>query len=103
MVTVVGNDTVFGSNVQSEKNDISQKLAIDELPIRELKRYISDFNEPVFSYLQSNKVKTIGDFRNLTESKVQNMPVKGKQMVYKNIVMRVVKQKNSIIDRIKLK
>ena len=98
----VGN-IILEPSVQSEEEDDSQELAIDDLPIRELKKYIPDFNEPVFSYLQSNQVKTVGAFRHLTESKVRNMPAKGKQMVYKNTVMRAVKQLDSIIAKIKLK
>lgn len=98
----VGN-IILEPSVQSEEEDGSQELAIDDLPIRELKKYIPDFNEPVFSYLQSNQVKTVGAFRHLTESKVRNMPAKGKQMVYKNTVMRAVKQLDSIIAKIKLK
>ena len=98
----VGN-IILEPSMQSEEEDDSQELAIDDLPVRELKKYIPDFNEPVFSYLQSNQVKTVGVFRHLTESKVRNMPAKGKQMVYKNTVMRAVKQLDSIIAKIKLK
>lgn len=97
-VFIISDDGVFRL-----VEDGSQELAIDDLPIRELKKYIPDFNEPVFSYLQSNQVKTVGAFRHLTESKVRNMPAKGKQMVYKNTVMRAVKQLDSIIAKIKLK
>ena len=95
----VGN-IILEPSMQSEEEDGSQELAIDDLPIRELKKYIPDFNEPVFSYLQSNQVKTVGAFRHLTESKVRNMPAKGKQIVYKNTVMRAVKQLDSIIAKI---
>lgn len=89
--------------MQPEEGNASQELPIDDLPVRELKKYIPDFNEPVFSYLQSNQVKTVGAFRHLTEGKVRNMPAKSKQMVYKNTVMRAVKQRDSIIAKIKLK
>lgn len=89
--------------VQPEEGNALQELSIDDLPVRELKKYIPDFNEPVFSYLQSNQVKTVGAFRHLTEGKVRNMSAKSKQMVYKNTVMRAVKQRDSIIAKIKLK
>ena len=89
--------------VQPEEGNALQELSIDDLPVRELKKYIPDFNEPVFSYLQSNQVKTVGAFRHLTEGKVRNMSAKSKQMVYKNTVMRAVKQMDSIIAKIKLK
>lgn len=77
-------------------------MLIDNMPIRELKKYVSDFNEPVFSFLVACKVKTIGDFRKLNESKVRSFAAKGKQLVYKNTVIRAVKQMNQIIPKIKL-
>ena len=77
-------------------------MLIDNMPIRELKKYVSDFNEPVFSFLVACKVKTIGDFRKLNESKVRCFAAKGKQMVYKNTVIRAVKQMDQIIPKIKL-
>ena len=79
-----------------------ENLKIDALSIRELKKYISDFNESVFVYLQSNHINTVGEFRHLTESKVRNMPAKGKQMVYKNTIIQAVKQMDTIIAKIKL-
>lgn len=78
------------------------EMSIDDMPIRELKKYVPDFNEPVFSFLVACKVKTIGDFRKLNESKVRSFAAKGKQLVYKNTVMRAVKQMNQIIPKIKL-
>ena len=83
-------------------NNKEENLKIDALSIRELKKYISDFNESVFVYLQSNHINTVGEFRHLTESKVRNMPAKGKQMVYKNTIIQAVKQMDTIIAKIKL-
>lgn len=78
------------------------EMSIDNMPIRELKKYVPDFNEPVFSFLVACKIKTIGDFRKLNEGKVKSFAAKGKQLVYKNTVMRVVKQMDQIIPKIKL-
>lgn len=92
-------------NSQSEMATTTEKfveMSIDDMPIRELKKYVPDFNEPVFSFLVACKIKTIGDFRKLNESKVRSFAAKGKQLVYKNTVMRAVKQMDQIIPKIKL-
>ena len=92
-------------NGQSETATTTEEfveMSIDDMPIRELKKYVPDFNEPVFSFLAACKIKTIGDFRKLNESKVRSFAAKGKQLVYKNTVMRAVKQMDQIIPKIKL-
>lgn len=103
IASAVGN--MLSSEEKAESAGESQvtKLVIDALPIRELKKYVPDFNEPIFAYLQSNQIKTVGDFRMLTENRVRSFPAKGKQMVCKNTIMRTVKQKAIIIDKIKVK
>ena len=103
IASVVGN--MYSSEEKTELSGEKQvtKLVIDDLPIRELKKYVPDFNEPIFAYLQSNQIKTVGEFRMLTESRVRSFPAKGKQMVYKNTIMRAVKQMDSIISKIKLR
>ena len=75
-------------------------LAIDNLPVRELKLYAADFDDKVISYLETNKIKTIGDFRKLTVSKVNLLPAKGKQLVHRNTVMRRVQEMDTIIAKI---
>lgn len=113
---IVNQESEIASNAQKEEKSFSsdftakeivntpvQKMLIDDLPVRELKKYISDFKEPVFTFLLSNQIKTIGDFRNLTESRVRNLSAKGKQLVYKNTIMRAVKQMDNIISQVKLK
>ncbi len=103
MKAVVGSSILAG-DIKSDENEGNREenLKIDALSIRELKKYISDFNESVFVYLQSNHINTVGEFRHLTESKVRNMPAKGKQMVYKNTIIQAVKQMDTIIAKIKL-
>lgn len=93
---------VMESAATAEKHEeVFQKLSIDDLPIRELKKY-TDMDEPVLAYLTGRGIKIIGDFRKLTESSVVSFPAKGKQVVYKNTVMRYVKQMDRIIPLIKL-
>ena len=50
----------------------------------------------------TNKVKTIGDFRKLTVDRVNGMKAKGKQTVYRNTVISIVRRKDKIIPLIKL-
>lgn len=87
---------------KTEEKEEFVEMSIDDMPIRELKKYVPDFNEPVFAFLVASKIKTIGDFRKLNESKVRSFAAKGKQLVYKNTVMRAVKQMDQIIPKIKL-
>lgn len=83
-----------------ESEEIS--LPIDNLPIKELKKYSPLCDDKVLSFLQANKIKTIGDFRQLTESKARSFAAKGKQDIYKSILIRILKQKNEIIAKIKI-
>lgn len=87
---------------ETEEKEDFVEMSIDDMPIRELKKYVPDFNEPVFAFLVANRIKTIGDFRKLNESKVRSFAAKGKQLVYKNTVIRAVKQMDQIIPKIKL-
>ena len=91
-----------GLNKVSAKSEVFEELKIDEMPIRELKKYVADFNEQVFALMISNNVKTVGDFRKLNENKVNSFAAKGKQLVYKNTVLRAVKQMDQIIAKVRL-
>ena len=93
--------------IQNDKSEALLRLEqgrfedemIDELPIRELKRYIpSELTEPVFALLQSNGVKTIGKFKTLTTKDVEGFKAKGKQAVFKNNISRaLVKFRNLVM------
>lgn len=102
------NESVMAIEIESKQNESVPpteefiEMSIDDMPIRELKKYVPDFNEQVVSFLVACKIKTIGDFRKLNESKVRSFAAKGKQLVYKNTVMRAVKQIDQIIPKIKL-
>lgn len=90
--------------VQSKEQKPEEKtvLTIDDLPIKELKKHSSMCDEKVLSFLQTNQIKTIGDFRQLTESRARGFAAKGKQAIAKNTLMRILKQKNEIMTKIKL-
>ena len=93
------------SQPQPEKAEIPPEntvLTIDNLPIKELKRYSPMCDDKVLSFLQTNQIKTIGDFRLLTESRARGFAGKGKQAIYKNNLIRMVKQKNEILAKIKV-
>lgn len=106
--TAIVSETVTIQEIENSQLEIVNttdeviEMSIDDMPIRELKKYIPDFNESIFSFLVACKIKTIGDFRKLNESKVKSLAAKGKQLVYKNTVMRAVKQMDQIISNIKL-
>ena len=64
---------------------------VDKLPIRELKKYLaSDLTEPVFSLLQNNGIKTVGQFKELTTKDAQGLKAKGKQTILRNNVIRAI-------------
>ena len=87
-----------------ESVDVSaenEMLTIDDLPIKELRKYSSMCDEKVLSFLQANQIKTIGDFRKLSESRARGFAAKGKQEIYKNSLIRIIKLKDEIISKIK--
>lgn len=94
-------EEVVRSQIVDENNEFIE-MSIDDLPLRTLKKYVPDFNEQIFAYLNSCKIKTIGDFRKLNETKIGLMPAKGQQQIYKNNILRTVKQMDQIISKIKL-
>ena len=64
---------------------------VDALPIRELKKYLaSDLTEPVFSLLQNNGIKTVGQFKALTTKDAQGLKAKGKQTILRNNIVRAI-------------
>lgn len=65
--------------------------AIDILPIRELKKFLSaDLTESAFTLLQNNGIKTVGQFRKLTPKDVDGFKAKGKQTILKNNIQRAI-------------
>ena len=90
--------------VQSKEQKPEEKAAlmIDDLPIKELKKHSSMCDERVLSFLQANQIKTIGDFRQLPESRAYGFTAKGKQVIAKNTFMKILKQRDEIVAKIKL-
>lgn len=97
--TQTGNPVHLAGSHTEPEND---ELSIDSLPLNELRKYVPNFGTQELSFLISNKVKTIGDFRKLTESRVSSMKAKGKQSIYRNTVASIVRRMDEIIPLIKL-
>lgn len=89
-------------NKKSEIAEDSKLLPIDLLSIRELKKYSGDVTDPLCTYMISQQIKTIGDFRKMTSSSVDTLSAKGKQTIYKNTIKRLIENKDSIIQKIKI-
>lgn len=94
----VDSTTTASINTGSEDDE----LLIDSLPLNELRKYEPTFGTNELTFLMTNKVKTIGDFRKLTVDRVNGMKAKGKQTVYRNTVISIVRRKDKIIPLIKL-
>jgi hypothetical protein len=97
--TQTGNPVHLAGSHTEPEND---ELSIDSLPLNELRKYVPNFGTQELSFLISNKVKTIGDFRKLTESRVSSMKAKGKRSIYRNTVASIVRRMDEIIPLIKL-
>lgn len=78
----------------------NQTLAIDDLPIKELKKYSPGCDDRLIEYLMTNQIKTIGNFKNLSESRVRGFSTKGKHKIINNTLLGIVKQKSEIIQKI---
>lgn len=65
--------------------------AVDGLPIRELKKYLStDLTEQALALLQNNGIKTIGQFKALTPKDAEGLKAKGKQTILRNNIVRAI-------------
>lgn len=87
------NQEAFSTRVQAAHSDL------DELPIKELKKYFkADLIDQVISYLQWNGIKTIGEFRNLTPSKIESFRAKGSQMILRNTLIRIFNKVDTMLN-----
>jgi len=77
-------------------------LAVDDLPISILSKYNPTLTVQVIAYLQENRIKTIRDFRKLSESRVRGFAGKAKQNVYKNGICSALKRLDETLDQVKL-
>ena len=96
---VIGKDGNRYTVLINGKFESFYEEQIDDLPIKELKKYTHMCDDKVISFLQAHQIKTIGDFRMLTESKANEISVKGKQEIYKNMLIRILKKKNEILAK----
>ena len=78
----------------------SEYTGIDAIPVRELGKYTADLTNPVISFLNSNNIKTVGQFRQLTAEQVDFFKAKGSQVVYRNTIKHVLKRIGQIIDKL---
>ena len=54
----------------------------------------------VITYLSQNKIRTIGDFFELTLEAVDRLPGRAKQAIYKNAINSVINKKDEIMTLI---
>ena len=54
----------------------------------------------VITYLSQNKIRTIGDFFELTLEAVDRLPGRAKQSIYKNAINSVINKKDEIMTKI---
>ena len=75
--------TQRGINIDKNIRDLAQGIHI-----KELKKYSPMCDDKVLSFMQINQIKTIGDFRLLTESRARGFAAKSKQTIYKNNLIK---------------
>lgn len=81
----------------SDKND----AMIDALPISDIRKYGPWLSQQEIEFLKTNKIKTIGEFRDLTESRVNGMKAKGRNTIYRNAIANAVRHKEGIFNKIR--
>ena len=94
--------------IENEKSTTANNMetfdddsTIDALPIGDIRKYGSWLSQKEVEYLRINKIKTIGDFKKLTESRVNGMKAKGTQVIIRNTIVSAVRRKDDIICKIK--
>ena len=72
--------------------------AVDALPIRELKKYLSaELTEQAFALLQNNGIKTIGQFKAMSPKDAEGLKAKGKQTILRNNIIRAINKFSAMI------
>lgn len=86
----IGQSNNIAAVINLEESNLGD-IAVNGLPIRELKKVLSaDLNEQAFALLQNNGIKTIGQFKELTPKDVAGLKAKGKQIILKNNIVRAI-------------
>ena len=75
--------------------------SIDERPVRDLSKYATELSNPIITYLNTNGIKTIGQFKQLTPETIDLLKAKGGQTIYKNAIKNALSRINQILDKIK--
>ena len=74
--------------------------AVDGLPIRELKKYLStDLTEPAIALLQNNGIKTVGQFKAMLPKDAEALKAKGKQTILRNNVTRAIAKFRELMEK----
>lgn len=70
----------------------------DDYDIKELKKYLQLLNDNVITFLKNNKIKTIGDLRLCTSSKIKKIKTKGQNTILKENVLKILDDIDDAID-----
>ena len=73
---------------------------IDNYPIKVLREYVNGFGQQEIQYLNTNKIRTIGDFRKLTDERLRSMSTKKQQSIIKNKIAGILARKEEILANI---
>ena len=87
------------SNVQTQENENIDFSRIDDLSIKKIQNYIGMLNVDSIAFLEANKIKTIKDYRLLTQAKFNTMKLKGKNSMRKDEILRSLKVKDEALKR----
>ena len=71
-----------------------------KLPLSSLRKIAPVMDNNVITYLSQNKIRTIGDFFELTLEAVDRLPGRAKQAIYKNAINSVINKKDEIMTLI---
>ena len=71
-----------------------------KLPLSSLRKIAPVMDNNVITYLSQNKIRTIGDFFELTLEAVDRLPGRAKQAIYKNAINSVINKKDEIMTKI---
>lgn len=79
------------------RNDLLGK-DMDEEPLSAIRAIIPDLDSKAIEFLVSKKIRTVGQFKTLTVQTAGNLPVKGRQIVQRNAVVRAVEKFTQMVD-----
>ena len=89
-----------GEQEEKKELDIDSKLSVDDLHLKEIMKYAPELTNPMMSLLNTNQIKTVGQFRKLTPEMVESLKAKGTQTVYKNTIKYAVAKMDQIMEKL---